>query len=75
MPRNAPQRRSGPDEAFGGQANVASTIYYIASGKIRFRQAPREQNTADALTKHWTPDAKKHVAGMSFEASRVDSAC
>ena len=48
---------------------------HIASGKIRFRQVPREQNTADALTEHWTSDAMKDFAGMSFEASSVDSAC
>ena len=48
---------------------------HIASGKIKFRQVPREQNTADAFTKHWTSDAAKHFAGISFEASGVDSAC
>ena len=41
---------------------------HVASGKIRFRQVPREQNTADAFTKHWTSDAAKHFAGISFEA-------
>ena len=48
---------------------------HIASGKIRFRQVPREQNTADAFTKHWTSHAAKHFAGKSSEASGVDSAC
>ena len=48
---------------------------HVASGEIRFRQVPREQNTADALTKRWTSDATKHLAGMSFEASGVDSSC
>ena len=48
---------------------------HIASGKIRFRQVPREQNTVDAFTKHWTSDAAKHFAGISFEASGVDSSC
>ena len=27
VPRNAPQRRSGPDETRGSQANVASRAY------------------------------------------------
>ena len=26
VPRNAPQRRNEPDEAFGGRASVASTV-------------------------------------------------
>ena len=47
----------------------------LASGKIRFRQVLREQNTADAFTKHWTSDAAKHFATISFEASGADSAC
>ena len=37
---------------------------HIASGKIRFREVPREQNTADAFTERWTSDAAKHFAGI-----------
>ena len=48
---------------------------HVASGKIRFRQVPREQNNADAPDGHCTSDAAIHFAGTSVEASGVDSAC
>jgi len=39
---------------------------HVQSGSVRMRQVPREQNVADAFTKHWGPDAHKHFCAIQF---------
>ena len=73
VPRNAPQRRSGLDEARGGQGKCGfkgiSLLVRSDSDKCLARR------TQLTLTKHWTSGAAKHFAGIIFEAFGVDSAC
>ena len=41
---------------------------HIRDGRIRFQKIPREGNSADAMTKHWGPDAHAHFLRIGLRA-------
>ena len=38
---------------------------HIRDGRISFQKIPRSENTADAMTKHWSAEGRRHFAAMN----------
>ena len=40
---------------------------HIKDGRLNFTKIPRALNTADAMTKHWSSEGRRHFAAMNAD--------